>query len=228
MPEEAQQEEKQEQAPQASQEGQRQPEQTPQPESPQPKAAEFDGEFDAERARKLIENLRGDKTKLTTERDTAATKSAKFDELVKAMGFGEEESADPDKLQVALAEREIENWTLKVDYAVQKAARKADGDPDLLSAVLFHDGKVDDLDPTADDFAEQIDAIVVEAIEGNERLRASAPAPPPPPDLKQGVRSSSHDGQLTRADIKNMSPEKIVQARKEGRLDDLAAGRNKN
>ena len=43
-----------------------------------------------------------------------------------------------------------------------------------------------------------------------------------------GVRDGDHQaGQLTRDDLKNMTPKQIEEARRKGRLDDLLAGRSK-
>ena len=43
-----------------------------------------------------------------------------------------------------------------------------------------------------------------------------------------GARDGDHQaGQLTRDDLKNMTPKQIEEARRKGRLDDLLAGRSK-
>jgi hypothetical protein len=44
---------------------------------------------------------------------------------------------------------------------------------------------------------------------------------PPTPSADQGARGTKATGQLSREDLKTMTPAQIVEARKEGKLDNL-------
>lgn len=93
--------------------------------------------------------------------------------------------ADPAKLleqatereKQAIAERDKTAKKLR-DYdikdAITNAANTHDGDLTILLPVLRGEGKLDDLDPTADDFASQVDALVSAAVDSNPKLRKTA------------------------------------------------------
>ena len=68
----------------------------------------------------------------------------------------------------------------------------------------------------------EVNTEAVEALKA--KFAALAPAPTQPnADLKQGVRGNGRNGpaQLTRADLAAMTPDQIVKAKAEGRLNDL-------
>lgn len=67
----------------------------------------------------------------------------------------------------------------------------------------------------------EVNTEAVEALKA--KFAALAPAPAQNADLKQGVRGNGQNGpaQLTRADLAAMTPEQIVKAKAEGRLNDL-------
>ncbi|MEV4127145.1 hypothetical protein [Nocardia sp. NPDC049707] len=69
---------------------------------------------------------------------------------------------------------------LRVEKALNAAAGKCDGDIDILEPYLAGTGALINLDPAADDFASQVEAIVSAAVENNPKLkktvdRVSAP-----------------------------------------------------
>lgn len=145
--------------------------------------------------RAAMEKARGQAARYRTERNDLATKvdeltaaeaqsKAQLDAVLKALGLGEAEEVDPAKLleQVTSekatieAERDAERQelrALRIDNAVQAACREANADTVLTSAVLTTSGKLDALDPTADDFMAQVAALVGEAVNGNPKLKAS-------------------------------------------------------
>lgn len=81
---------------------------------------------------------------------------------------------------------------------------------------------------TGDIDTEAISAAVASLIEAKPYLAGAMPpgTGTPPPDLGQGARGTPTNRQLTRADLVAMSPEQIDQARKDGLLDDLMAGKS--
>lgn len=61
--------------------------------------------------------------------------------------------------------------------AIAAAVTAAEGDPTLVKAVLNSEGLLKDIDPTSDDYAAQVAAVVAEQVEKNPRLRAVQVAP---------------------------------------------------
>lgn len=85
---------------------------------------------------------------------------------------------DPAQLTEQLTKTQVENRTLKIERALDRAARHHKADEDLLVAWLAHKGRLNDLDPTSDDFAAQLDEMVAEAVKKNPKLKAdTTPVP---------------------------------------------------
>lgn len=105
----------------------------------------------------------------------AAGKAAKFDQFVKALGGDGGTPPDPAELQSALAERDEMLWAMRLERTVERAARSAGADPELTAAVMFHSGVLDDLDPNADGFDDQVAEAVKKAVESNPKLADAAP-----------------------------------------------------
>ncbi|WP_293787769.1 hypothetical protein, partial [uncultured Aeromicrobium sp.] len=89
----------------------------------------------------------------------------------------------------------------RVELALYKASAKHDADPDLLTAVLAHKGKLSDLDPTADDFDTTLDALVKQAVADNPRLKAAPAAGKSGAELNGG----SGEGAITQEQFDRMS-----------------------
>ena len=87
---------------------------------------------------------------------------------------------------------------------------------DLASFEVDDDGNVDE-----DEIADAIDDLIKEkpylAAQGGRRFKGSADG---------GARKETRPKQLTRADLARMSPEQINQAKADGRLNDLLAGKH--
>lgn len=99
----------------------------------------------------------------------------------------------------------------RLETSVVRAATGKLSDPD--DAVRFLD-----LDDLTDADAGAISAAIDELLKTKPYL---AGATRPVGDADQGVRGSSGPKQLTRDDLKTMSPQQIEQARAEGQLDEL-------
>ncbi|NKS29218.1 hypothetical protein GS534_00545 [Rhodococcus hoagii] len=103
--------------------------------------------------------------------------------LGKALGFvKEDDPVDPAKLLEQAAQREEEIArerdastaklrAYEVKDALTTAASKHDGDTAILIPYLKGEGLLDNLDPTADDFASQVDALVSKAVTNNPKLK---------------------------------------------------------
>lgn len=148
---------------------------------PAGKAPTIQGEFDPARASKTIANLRGRETRLQQE---LAEQKATYDEftkgLAKLIGLGEEEPPDPAMLTQQLTASQSETKQARVELAVWRMSGELGADPDaVLDSRAFGDA-VGRLDPSAADFAEQVQAALAAAVEANPRLRALPAAPATP------------------------------------------------
>ncbi|NKR94322.1 hypothetical protein GS504_15655 [Rhodococcus hoagii] len=146
--------------------------------------------------------------------------------LGKHLGFVKDET-DPDKIIEQLtaerdqtaSERDADRARLR-DYelnaAVGTAAKKHGGDPDALLDSTRVKAKLTKLDPTADDYASQVDAVVSEAITANAKFKAG-PVPPSSStgDTSQGT--GEQPDQLTREQLAKLSPSARLKAVREGR-----------
>lgn len=173
----------------------------PAPEVPaQGKAPEWDGEFDKERAARLVENLRGE---VGRTKEALAAANAELEKFRQAQMSDQEKIAEAAKTaQTQLAEARRELAMLR--YQLPENAAK------------FLNGST----------PEEIEA---QAKELAETFKPAAPADatPPAPALPPMLPVPGHggdrpsDGQITEDMLESMSPYEIVKARAEGRLDHL-------
>ncbi len=158
------------------------------------------------------------------ERDQAR---ATLDALRKLVDPNAKADEDPkeaaQKLLTRAEQAEAKLRARDIRDALAAAGRKAGADTDLLvdsKAVL---DKAADLDPSDPKFAADVEAIVEQALEARPSLKANKPKPRSgAADMTGGGANGS--GQLTRADLKTMTPAAIEKARKDGRLKNLLGG----
>jgi len=126
--------------------------------------------FDA----KYVEGLRTESARYRTQlRELQQAQQAQTDALARALGFkSDDDKPDAAKLTEQVTAAQAEARTLKVERAIDKAARAHSADEDLLTAVLAHRGDLAKLDPIADDFAAQVDALVKATVDSNPKLKA--------------------------------------------------------
>lgn len=155
--------------------------------------------------------------------------SSTLDALRKALdpdGSGKDD--DPTTVaERAVAERDAvkaDARLARVELAAERAARKAGADVDALLDSRAFLARLDRLDPTDDAFAEDVTAAVEATLKDNPRLKATPGAPTSSATVEQTGGGESGTGQLTRAQLKTMSPEDISAARKAGRLKHLLGG----
>jgi uncharacterized protein YPO0396 len=102
---------------------------------PQGKAPEFDGEIDAEKAARLVANLRAEVASLKTERDDARSERDAFREAAEKTGAERDEA-----LKAAVKRAEDAERTLAIskhnlpDDVVAEFADYLTGPPDVLDA----------------------------------------------------------------------------------------------
>lgn len=133
----------------------------------------------------------------------------------KALGIIKDgESLDPAKLQEQLQQRDADNRTLRVEVAVERAARAAGAYDDLMVAALARQGKLTGLDPTAATFQTDVDALVKGAVDADPRLKTTARAAGASGIEQTG--GTGELGQITEEQLKTMTPEQIVDAHNKG------------
>lgn len=157
-------------------------------------------------------------------RDEAKALKAEIDKI-RTESLPDHEKALKEAVDAAKAETlHSVNSKLFAAEARAKAASKLQ-DPDLLADPevalrLLGLGEVPvtesgDIDTEA--ISEAIDALVA-----SKPYLAGATPPPPPVDLGQGARGAQNQvRQLTRDDLKNMTPQQIVEAKAKGQLTDV-------
>ncbi len=136
------------------------------------------------------EKAADEKARTTTRDNAAAAAEQKVrDEMAKALGL-KPEQVDPAQTAAALKAAQDANTTLRIEVTVERIARKAGADEDLVAAKLQRDGKLKGLDPEAEGFEAKVRELVDAAIAANPRLKLDTTTPPPPA-AQGGVGSHS-------------------------------------
>jgi hypothetical protein len=152
-------------------------------------------------------------------RDAETAAEARINKILEAAGIKTaEEPLDPAKLTADLSAKDQAIRALKVERALDKAARKAGADEDLLDAVLTRKGALAELDPSSDDFAQQLDALVRAEVDANPKLKAVRATGASGIELSGGT---GEQGQITEQQLKTMNPDQIVEAQAKGLLRNL-------
>lgn len=138
-------------------------------------------QFDEKYVAKLREEAakhRNDKK--TTEQELSQYKG-KLDQLRKALDPDASQEEDPAKVAERATqerdEKDKELRELRIERASEKAARKHGADSDALTDSKSFAKQASELDPTAEDFAEQMDALVKSTVDANPKLRAAQATP---------------------------------------------------
>lgn len=195
-------------------------------------------DFKAERAKRQEAEQR--LTDLQTALDADKADRAKRDKaLAVALGLAQDE-APPDPAQLAadlkaaqdkaaadLAQRDSSLRAQQVENAILRNAAKHGGNGDALLDSRAFMAKVAGLDPTAGDFAEQLDDAIKTAVDSGGQFKAPAPAPEPPKQPQTPRSGGEFNGspggnrQWTVADVDAASASEVVAAQEAGLLMDL-------
>ena len=98
-------------------------------------------------------------------------------EIGKALGLvKDDETPDPAKLTEQLTATQAQARQAAIELAVYKAAGKHSGDPVAILDSRAFLASVTDLDPNGSDFTSAVDAAIKAAVDGNPKLKATAPA----------------------------------------------------
>ena len=199
------------------------PVQEPQPDTvEQPADTGTDSEVDPQ-----IKKLRREAAKYRTERNGLEEKlNGLIDGLKGLTGDKSAEQTPEQVIEALTAERDTAAQQLaaiRTESALTRAATEAGADAELLTLVLRGKGALTNLDPNADDFTAQVAVLVDTEVAANPKLKAT-PAVPQSSGSTPEDTSSPRNGQLTRADMANMTPTEINEAVAAGRFRDVLAG----
>ncbi|GAW50607.1 MULTISPECIES: hypothetical protein [unclassified Nocardioides] len=142
-------------------------------------------------AQRIIRDTRADAAKARTEGKQKAAQEAEnavVQRLGKALGLikdGDKDKVDPAELAKQAEAAQSKARQAQVELALYRSASKNNADPDLLAAVLTHQGKLADLDISDEKFQDKVDAIVKKAVDDNPKLAATQAA---------GSSSADHAG----------------------------------
>jgi hypothetical protein len=128
----------------------------------------------------------------TKQKEQAADEARKalVKDLAKALGIGEEEEADPEKLKGTIsekdrtiAEKDQALAALQLERAVHKAARAQGADEDLTYAYLTTQSDFKALDVSAQDLGDKVSEMVKKALGDKESLKVRQAPSSSGPDL---------------------------------------------
>lgn len=168
---------------------------------------------DPVKAQAEIERLRRENAAARTNAKTAAADEARQElaqTIGKALGLVKDDTTAPDPAALATAAQEAANEAraAKVELAAFKAASMHGANPVELLDRRSVTNQLDKLDPTADDFATQVDAIVKKAVTDNPQLLVQAPV--------AGSSSTDHAGGSGEVPGKPKTLEEAVAAKLRG------------
>jgi hypothetical protein len=146
------------------------------------KAPEITGDFDPERAAKALAAARDDAKKAKDDR-TAILKALGVDnprEFLKTLRMAAESKENPEARLKELADENAklreETTAHRLEKLVAAAAKKHEGDADMLLDSTTFAKKLAKLDPAAEDHADKVAALVQAEIKANPRFAKTAPA----------------------------------------------------
>lgn len=187
------------------------------------------GDFDPDKASRLIENLKGD---LASEKEKRASSDKLLAQMAQKLGIDVNGKPDPDQLQQTITTREGELKQSRIENAILRSAPKLDADMDALLDSRTFLAQLDDLDPADKTFAANVEKAIKAAIEANPRLKkaSSGDANGGQGDAKTGGQAPPRTGagdfngspggnrQWTADDVAKATPEQLDKAITDGLL----------
>ena len=171
-----------------------------------------------EEAQKHIKKLNEESAK---HRNAAKTAKEAQDELKQQVlqAFGDEQAESPEDAlkaaqeQAAQAHAELQRY--KENDKLNALVKKANGNPDIVIPFLRGSGNLPDFG--ADDYDSQVEQIIADTLENQPGLRAQVA----PKSSGQPSTPTGGEARLNREDLRKMSAEEILAARRAGKLDHL-------
>jgi len=171
-----------------------------------------------EEAQKHIKKLNEESAKHRNAAKTAKEAQAELKQQV-LQAFGDEQAESPEDAlkaaqeQAAQAHAELQRY--KENDKLNALVKKANGNPDIVIPFLRGSGSLPDFG--ADDYDSQVEQIIADTLENQPGLRAQVA----PKSSGQPSTPTGGEARLTRADLRKMSAEEILEARRAGKLDHI-------
>jgi hypothetical protein len=154
----------------------------------------------------------------TAAKNAAETAQREYaDKLAVALGIKPDAATDPAALAASLSASQAKQRAADIQLAVYRAASQHQGNPDALLDSNSFLAKVSDLDPTSGDFATQVSDAIKSAVAANPNLKTARTAG------ASGIETggTGEQGQISEAQLAQMTPEQIVEAQAKGLLKNL-------
>ncbi|GEB97770.1 hypothetical protein [Corynebacterium flavescens] len=188
------------------------------------KPEENQGDYDAKISKLNAEAAKW-RTKFREQEESSAKLQSDFEaykgSVAKAIGLADE-NPTPEELvkqwETKAKESEDRYTQLVRRTALNEAITKAKADPTLTVPFVRGSEAFAALDPTADDYAAQVTAIVEQAVENTPKLRAQV-APTSSGNAPTPNDNSAH--RYTLEDVDKMNEYEIYELNKQGKLDHL-------
>ncbi len=120
-----------------------------------------------------LKRVRNEAAKYRTDRksDKAAMDKLRV-QIAQALGI-EAEDATPDKLAKELSDARGQLRKERIENQFTRLASTLDADPELTLAYMEHKGMLKDLDPSDEDFADELASRIKQALKANQKLKAT-------------------------------------------------------
>ncbi|MGN8024702.1 hypothetical protein [Microbacterium sp. 22242] len=171
-------------------------------------------------AQKVIRDARKEAGDHRTAAKTAADDAQKAitDKLAVALGLKPDAALDPAALTASLTAAQQAHRQSQTQLAVYKAAGAAGANPDALLDSNTFLTSVQSLDPASADFSTQVTEAITAAVTANPTLKAARAAGASTVETPGGT---GEQGQITEAQLAQMTPEQIADAYDKGLLKGL-------
>ncbi|PRB01760.1 hypothetical protein [Microbacterium sp. MYb64] len=190
------------------------------PAVPAPPASAEKVEDLPEWAQKVIRDARKEAGDHRTAAKTAADDAQKAitDKLAVALGLKPDAALDPAALTASLTAAQTAHRQSQTQLAVYKAAGAAGANPDALLDSNTFLASVQSLDPASPDFSTKVAEAITAAVTANPTLKAARAAGASTVETPGGT---GEQGQITEAQLAQMTPEQIADAYDKGLLKSL-------
>ena len=206
------------------------------------KAPDIQGDFDKDRAARLIARLRSESATEKAARQAAETKTQDtLKAVAKALGLADEDKPDPEKLTAQLEEARAAERQRRTELQVLRLAPGLGADADALLDSQAFAKTIAGLDPAGSTFREDVEDAIRDMVGKHARYKAATVSKADDDagdDTKKtttstgtkkaagksGADMSGAGGkpqQVTAAELAKMTPQEIVNAQDKGLLNEL-------
>jgi len=149
---------------------------------------------------KELKRARDEAAKFRQERKKAATDLESMKALLsKGLGIENSEDATPESLSKELTATRQKLREVQISSAFKSVANALEADPDLTLAYMTYKGMLKDVDPSDEDFEDDLKVLVKKALKENGKLRQT-----PAAGTKSGAEFSKEKGQKQEVNVNDI------------------------